>query len=58
MSEPASVLPPVLVPTNIHHDVPDYRPPIPPDDTLPENVTLPSGDPPPAKVYPVPSEYE
>ncbi|XP_064388433.1 mothers against decapentaplegic homolog 3-like isoform X3 [Halichondria panicea] len=43
------VLPPVLVPTNMHHDIPVYRPPLPPDDTLPANMTLPpyTGDEPP-----------
>ena len=41
-----TVLPPVLVPTHIHHDVPSILPPLPDDTTLPENVILPSGDPP------------
>lgn len=40
-------LPPVFVPTNVHHDIPTVLPSLA-EDTLPENVILPSGDPPQA----------
>ena len=42
-----TALPPVFVPTNIHHDIPAVLPSLA-EDTLPENVILPSGDPPQA----------
>ena len=42
-----AALPPVFVPTNMHHDIPAVLPSLA-EDTLPENVILPSGDPPQA----------
>ncbi len=42
-----AALPPVFVPTNVHHDIPAVLPSLA-EDTLPENVILPSGDPPQA----------
>ena len=44
------VLPPVFVPTNIHHEgIP--LPPLSEDTTLPDNVILPATDPPPPHIF-------
>ena len=42
-----AALPPVFVPTNVHHNIPAVLPVLA-EDTLPENVILPTGDPPQA----------
>ena len=47
---PPPVLPPVLVPTNIEHEIPSTRPPLI-EDTLPENRVYPSHEP-PTPIYP------
>lgn len=45
------VLPPVFVPTNVHHEGMPL-PPLSEDTTLPDNVILPATDPPPPQVFP------